>query len=477
MRRVVVALLLAATLLPGAAGAEQGRFTRHTFANGQHTRDYMVYVPAGVGAGAPVLVYLHGCSQHAADAAVGTRFNRHADEHGFLVVYPEQRTTPDQSQGNGLGCWNWFRPDHQLRGQGEPSTIAGITQRVVDAHGADPRRVYVHGASAGANMAVIMAATYPDLYAAAGALAGCPYLSCTDASGALAYAAMGPRARTVPVYVAQGTHDTTSPVAAGHLLVQQWLGTNDLADDGLPNASVTRVPAQTEAHDAAAGNGYAYTVERYLDALGCAVVEYTLVNGMGHAYPSGDPAGSYTDPRGPDVTAAAWAFFAAHALPDPGVPPVACADPAPPVDVPPVDVPAAAVTSVEGGGTLRSTTGERIHFSLDVAATPVPAGSARVREKGVTDLVVDRVLLVAALTDACGPVAAGPGSAQVIGSGTVDGAPALVRVCVQDNGEPGHRGATATPDLVHVECLQGCADDLRAWVPDPGIATGNVDVT
>ena len=65
-------------------------------------------------------------------------------------------------EGNPDHCWNWFLPEHQTRETGEPAVIAGITRAVMQGGWRiDPGRVYLAGLSAGAAMAVILAATPP----------------------------------------------------------------------------------------------------------------------------------------------------------------------------------------------------------------------------------------------------------------------------------------------------------------------------
>jgi poly(hydroxyalkanoate) depolymerase family esterase len=289
-----------------AASAQASSFTPGSFGD----LDYHLFVPSAAdGSRAlPLVVYLHGCGQTSPDAAAGTRWNQLAEDEGFLVLYPEQ--SPARQSGR---CWNWWSPASQARDGGEAKLIADATREMMSRYRIDARRVFVIGASAGGAMTQIMAATYPDVYAAAVNLAGCGYATCVDVSGLLAYRAMGPRARPVPLLAAVGTADPL-PFPAMGAAVQQWLGTSDFADDAALNGSVSRVPASTVTRPATP-DSYAYTTQVYDDRRGDELVRFVTVDGAGHAYLGGDPAGSYTDPKGPAYTPLTWAFFTRHPMP------------------------------------------------------------------------------------------------------------------------------------------------------------------
>ena len=254
-----------------AATAAEAGVSRHTYTNSAGTREYVLFLPDRTGL-IPLVVYLHGCG--APPFVPG--LNEAAQARGFAVAYPVQALS-----ANANGCWNWANSSHQHRDAGEPSILAGITREVMARHAIDPARVFISGHSAGSGMTANLVAAYPDLYAAAALLAGCGQLTCIDVTGSTAYREMGSRARAVPAYMLWGTADPTNPYWTGRLQLLQWLGMNDLADDGLPNLSVPRLPTSVASRPGE-GGAPPYTVERYRTGQDCGTVDFTSMIGMGH---------------------------------------------------------------------------------------------------------------------------------------------------------------------------------------------------
>jgi poly(hydroxyalkanoate) depolymerase family esterase len=281
---------------------DSAQYLNRSYACAAGRRSYKLYVPGRQHAGRrPLVVMLHGGTQGPDDFAAGTRMNALAEEHGFLVAYPSQCKSANPSL-----CWNWFKPEDQMRGAGEPSIIAGITNEIVSAYDIDPQRVFVAGLSAGGAMAAVMGATYPEIYAAVGVHSGLPYRSATDVPSAFAAMRGDPglqrrprktrpdsdhalRVRTI-VFHGDADH-IVHPSNAGNIVEHAKTGD-----------SVERVKARSSA-----SRTHTRAVTR--DKTGTVVVEHWLIHGSGHAWSGGSADGTYTDPQGPDASREMLRFF------------------------------------------------------------------------------------------------------------------------------------------------------------------------
>jgi len=302
----------ASEVAPGRAPAG-GRFVAGSYTNFAGMRAYRLYIPSVYrGQALPLIVMLHGCKQSPEDFAAGTRMNLVAEEHGCFVVYPEQ-----SRYANGSKCWNWFSPRHQHRGRGEPSIIAGLTHRIIREYAIDAGRVYAAGLSAGGSATAVLAATYPDVYAAAGVHSGLARGAAGNVPSAFdamrhgravipdlasLSPGLGGGQPLVPTIVFHGDRDDTVHPRNSEQVIEQAraLGAGQLRE------VIKRDRAKA---------GHSYSRSLYLDAGGKAVLEMWTVHGSAHAWSGGSPAGSYTDPLGPDASREMVRFFLEHSLP------------------------------------------------------------------------------------------------------------------------------------------------------------------
>lgn len=237
-------------------------------------------IPDNLQTDPPLVVALHGCTQTGSAYDDETGWTKFAEELGFALLLPEQKTANNQNT-----CFNWFEPGDIKRDQGEALSIKQMIDKMKADHAIDPKRIYVTGLSAGGGMTSVMLATYPDVLAGGAIIAGLPY-ECAhglaDAFGCLfwgknlspfLWARMVRNATNHPgpwpkVSIWQGSSDSTvKPINATELM-EQWTGVHE----------IDQVPDEENVV-----NGHPHTV--FEDAEGNALVETYLIKGMGHGTP------------------------------------------------------------------------------------------------------------------------------------------------------------------------------------------------
>ncbi len=288
-------------------------FTEHVFEFGEENYPYRLFIPGGADepglSPLPLVVMLHGCKQNAADFAQGTAMNELAEQEKCFVLYPEQLP-----KANSLRCWNWFDKAHHARDNGEPAMIAALTRSVLKKRGADPDRVYIAGLSAGGAMSALVAGLYPELFAAVGVHSGLPAGVARDVISALIAMRRGPgfiaransRSGVMPTIVFHGNADKTVHPANGDHIVK-----TTLAAWGNSGVVMEKTLHTTAIED---GNEGRREVVRatYSAPDGRPLLEHWAIEAGPHAWSGGDEAGSYTDPQGPNASAAMLAFFLLH---------------------------------------------------------------------------------------------------------------------------------------------------------------------
>jgi poly(3-hydroxybutyrate) depolymerase len=173
-------------------------------------------------------------------------------------------------------------------------------------------------------MSSIMVAAYPDLYAAAGIMAGGPYQSgatcmvqpvtsdvfSPGVAATLTHSQMGARARVMPIIELHGDADQGIPPKCGKNALLSVLRADNLAISGSQTRPIRLAPAGSR-RDRVPG-GRDYTVHTYRDPSGCRIAEHWVIHGMNHFWSGGsaDPSLHYfTDPTGPSAAKASWNFF------------------------------------------------------------------------------------------------------------------------------------------------------------------------
>jgi poly(hydroxyalkanoate) depolymerase family esterase len=240
----------------------------------------LTYVPPQLTSSAPLVVVLHGCLQTAEAYNEGSGWSLLARRHGFALVYAEQ------SQANNPNrCFNWFQPHDARRGSGEALSIRQMITRMRRTYSIDPTRIFITGLSAGGAMTSVMLATYPDVFAGGGIIAGLPYGAAPGMGKAMS-AMKRPQPRSAEqwgdlvrsassytgpqpmVSIWHGTKDRTVAASNAAALLSQWTNVHGVSEEVFTQTLLAGHCRRT-----------------WSNRNGETAVELYIIKGMGHGTP------------------------------------------------------------------------------------------------------------------------------------------------------------------------------------------------
>ncbi len=325
MVRLLVSIILVTAMLVGCASGQSGRresgrlagIEERTIEIGGRTRHFLVQ-DANVRSGAAIVVVLHGGSQSMREifgsrAGASRTWRDIAREEGILLLAPNGTNARTGDAAGDNQNWADVRGLTGNRDEDVRFILATIDW-ALKRYSADPRRVYVTGASNGGLMTYTLLMDAPDRFAAGAAfIANLP-----AANGNLKQPDL-----PTPMLIMNGTDDPLMPHGGGEGTFDRgevrsapataawWVEANRAA----PKAVQIRLP------DLDPDDGCSIRGERHTALPGGAPVIFYTVEGGGHAAPTPEhtqkPSRLASRLLGPlcrdvDSSRVAWEFMSRH---------------------------------------------------------------------------------------------------------------------------------------------------------------------
>jgi polyhydroxybutyrate depolymerase len=287
------ALLLFLVIVVGAVFLILNR-TNGVIESGGQTRRYLLYVPDSYDPQTPVplVISIHGFAEWPAHQMTVSRWDKLADEYGFIVVFPAGTNFPMRWSAHGQA----HIEEDPLR---DVLFISELIDHLEREYSIDPQWIYANGLSNGGGMSFMLACYLSDRIAAIGTVAGAYLLPWDDCRPA----------HPVPLIAFHGTEDQIVPFAGGPSrsfdvpfpAIEDWIA---IAAERNGCSQKLVLPQQGEV------SGVRYT--------GCkanADVVFYQVEGGGHSWPGGGPLPRWIvghTTQDVDATRLMWEFFEEH---------------------------------------------------------------------------------------------------------------------------------------------------------------------
>ena len=258
-------------------------------------REYLLYVPKSYDRAkpTPLVISMHGGAMWPAAQKEIDRWDRVADAHGFIVVYPSGVS------GDGPRAWSAGREPGMTR---DVQFISELIDTLRASYHIDQTRIYANGLSNGGGMAFALSCKLSDRIAAVGVVATAiflPWSACTDE-------------RPVPMIAFHGTDDRQALYSGG---------TSWVAPGVFPNIPIwtARWAERNRCQPTPVEWAVAADVMRieYPNCAENAAVVLYRIEGGGHTWPGGGPLPEWfvgTTTQSIDASGLMWAFFREHPL-------------------------------------------------------------------------------------------------------------------------------------------------------------------
>ena len=276
----VLAVVLAVMVndIGGSFNERQGELQSYQLIHDGIERSYDMYLPPISQKGAAVIFALHGSVGSGAimRASTGAEFDELADQHGFIVVYPDGYERH----------WNDCRRSADYLANKHNIDDVGFFKKIIEhlekTHAIDSKRVFVTGHSNGGHMTYRLALEAPELFASYAPIsANLPVdenLDCEKSEQAVSIAIYNGTEDPINPYEG-GTVELFGNTSRGHVLSTEqtaayWRGLAGLSE-----------PPQLIQHPERDGVAQTSVVEQRWRGKGIEVRLVTL-KGSGHVVPS-----------------------------------------------------------------------------------------------------------------------------------------------------------------------------------------------
>ncbi len=261
-------------------------FSEHSITSADAQRSYLLYVPESYnGQPAPLMFSFHGSGGYPQNQVDVSGFDKLAEEHGFIAVFPAGDFTNSVSQRS----WN----ANVEAGVDDVQFTRDMISELSGMLAIDPARIYTSGFSGGARISSRLACELSDVLAAAAPVAGLQYPDgCTPK-------------RPIPIITFHAEDDPVNNYEVQANSRPYWrMGVE------------TALDRWRQANDCTLVNDHeqvAYNIRNFAweECGGDSEIQFYQSNTGGHTWPGAAQRGAVQDISASELI---WAFFSQHHL-------------------------------------------------------------------------------------------------------------------------------------------------------------------